>query len=451
VDLREEHVRELERAARERLPLAQVLLVAFLVGALPIEAYYYPAHRDGYVAVLALEVVVSLLAYVAVRLRPDRARVIALAWASAMGLCILGYYPLVDGDATLALAAVLCLISAMPALLPFGLWHQVVLCLVCGGGFMALAVAGVSSALPWPYLLVALAAVGSLSTIGARSLVHYRLEALQRESVLRQAQSDLYLALRRAQEAVEMRSRLVANVSHELRTPVNVIIGYADMVLDAVDDASLVRNLSRRIREYAVSLDTLIAQLLDLSRLSCGKLDAARESVDLARLIDDVAHDARLLVRGKPVAIVAECAVPTVTSDRMRIRQILNNLVTNAARATASGRIAIAARAERDMLVLTVSDTGCGIAHEEHERIFDAFEQGRDADTGVGGIGLGLAIVRQLAELLGGGVTLASTLGAGSTFTVRLPGALEDAAPESRHASLLGAGGSLARDCDSAL
>jgi hypothetical protein len=232
---------------------------------------------------------------------------------------------------------------------------------------------------------------------------------------------------------------------------VNVIIGYADMVLDAVDDAALVRSLSRRIREYAVSLDTLIAQLLDLSRLSCGKLDVASETVDLARMIDDVAHDARLLVRGKPVAVTSECTVPTATSDRMRLRQILNNLVTNAARATASGRISIAARMERDALVLTVGDTGCGIALEEHKRIFDAFEQGRESDAGAGGIGLGLAIVRQLAELLGGDVSLASTPGEGSTFMVRLPRALADAAAPERYAPAPRDQATLAGDCDSAL
>ncbi len=452
MDLREEHGRELERVTGERFPLAQMLLIAFIAGALPIELHYYPAHRDTYVAVLAGEVVLSLVAYLALRRWPERARAIAVAWASAMALCVLAYYPLVDGDATLALAALLCLISAMPALLPVGLWHQVVLCVVCSAGFLGLAALGVRSSLPWPYLVVALGAVGSLSTLGASSLVRYRLEAVQRESVLRQAQDNLYVALRRAEEAVEMRSRLVANVSHELRTPVNVIIGYSDMVLDAVGDASLVRSLTRRIREYAMSLDALISQLLDLSRLSCGKLDVAREPVDLARLVEDVAHDARLLVRGKPVEVVAECSVPTIVSDAMRLRQILNNLVTNAARATASGRITIAAHADRDAVVLTVRDTGCGIPPEEHKRIFDAFEQGARADAGAGGIGLGLAIVRQLVELLGGVVSLTSEPGAGAAFTVRLPRAAVD---EARAASAAprapGDAASLGGGCGSAL
>lgn len=418
---REQHVLELERLARVRLPLAVALLLAFLGGALPIEAYYYPGHLRGYCFVLGIETVLSLLALVAVRWRPREARLVATVWASAMGLCVLGYYPLVGGDATLALAAVLCVITAMPAILPFGLRHQLAVCSVVTLGLIGVLLSGVPSALPFPYLIVSLVAVGTLSTIGAASLVGYRIDAMQREAVLRQAHEQLRLALGRAEAAVDLRSRLVANVSHELRTPVNVIVGYADMVLDASDDPKTVRSLVRRIRRYAVSLDALIAQLLDLSRLSCGKVDVAREPIDLARVIDEVAHDARLLTRGKPVVVTPSCAVREIESDPLRLRQILNNLVTNAARATKSGRIAIDARRDGDCLILTVSDTGCGIASDKQASIFDAFEQVGAQIPGESGIGLGLAIVRQLVEVLGGDVTVRSALGAGSTFTVRLP------------------------------
>ena len=420
VDPRETHLVQLERAARSRLPLAVALLLAFLVGALPIETYYYPAHVRGYVLVLGVELTLSVVALLLVRRWPHRSRAIATAWASVMGLCVIAYYPLVGGDATLALAALLCVISAMPAILPFGRAHQIFLCSTCTIGLLVVIATGIPSALPWPYLVVSLLAVGSLTTIGAGMLVGYRLQALQREAVLRQAHENLRLALGRAEGAVELRSRLVANVSHELRTPVNVIVGYADMVLDAGDDPKLVRSLVRRIRQYAVSLDALISELLDLSRLSCGKVEVVCEPIDLQRMIEELAHDARLLTRGKPVAVVAACEVETVLSDPLRLRQILNNLVTNAARATQTGRIAIGAHREGERLALVVADTGCGIAPDKHAAIFDAFEQVGGA-PGSGGIGLGLAIVRQLVEVLGGEVSVDSTLGAGATFTVRLP------------------------------
>jgi len=443
VDPREQHALGLERLACARLPFAVGMLLAFMLGALPIEAYYYPSHVETYVVVLAVELALSGLTLLACRWWPHRARAIATAWASVMALSVLAYYPLVGGDATLALAALLCLISAMPAILPFGLWHQIVLCSVCTIGFVAIVASGVPSALPWPYLLVSLLAVGSLSTIGASSLVRFRLEAQQREAVLRQAQENLHLALGRAESAVELRSRLVANVSHELRTPVNVIVGYADMVLDSVDDPKLVKNLARRIRQYAVSLDSLISELLDLSRLSCGKVELVSERIDLSRLVDEVAHDTRLLVRGKPVAVSADCRVAELTSDPMRVRQILNNLVTNAARATQSGSIEIVARRDGSWLQISVRDTGCGIAAEQQERIFNAFEQVGAKPVGASGIGLGLAIVRQLVEVLGGEITVVSALGAGATFHVRLPLEREvtPVAPEAR--APIVAGGSL--------
>src|SRR5690606_23669970 len=110
-----------------------------------------------------------------------------------------------------------------------------------------------------------------------------------------------------------------------------------------------------------------------------------------------------------------------VMGDAIRLRQILNNLVTNAARATRSGRIEIAAREQDDWLVLTVSDTGCGIPPDKQASIFDAFVQLGNAPGGASGIGLGLAIVRQLTDLLGGTVGVTSAPGEGSTFSVRLP------------------------------
>jgi signal transduction histidine kinase len=421
VDSREQHARELEKLARARLPLAVALLLAFLVGALPIEAYYYPWHLRGYCLVLGIQTGLSLVTLVAARWWTDRARLVAAVWATVMGLCVLAYYPLVGGDATLAMAAVLCVISAMPAILPFGLRHQLALCVSVTIGLIVILLMGTASALPFPYLVVSLVAVGTLSTIGATSLESYRLDAMQREAVLRQAHEHLRLALGRAESAVEMRSRLVANVSHELRTPVNVIVGYADMVLDSVDDPKTVRSLVRRIRQYAVTLDSLISQLLDLSRLTCGKVEVVAEPIDLSRVVEEVAHDARLLTRGRSVTISSSCTVTGLQSDPLRLRQILNNLVTNAARATQSGRIGIDARREGDWLVLAVSDTGCGIAPEKHAAIFDAFEQVGRLTSSESGIGLGLAIVRQLVEVLDGEISVESTLGSGATFAVRLP------------------------------
>lgn len=241
---------------------------------------------------------------------------------------------------------------------------------------------GTATSLPWQYSFVAFLAVLTTSSIGARSLSRFR-EAFERESILRQPHDQLRTALGRAQDAVEMRSRLVANVSHELRTPLNVIVGYADMLVDA-DDPTIVDDAAPRIRDYAVSLKDWVSDLLDLSRLTCGKLAATVENVALAPLLEDMARGARAIAGSKSVDVTVACDLDHLRTDAMRLRQILNNLATNAAKFTDAGTITIRARREQ----------GTG-----------AFEQlGPEQGAKSGGVGLGLAIVRLPFVAAGTGV-----------------------------------------------
>jgi signal transduction histidine kinase len=424
VDPRAEYRRELEALALRRLPLAMAVFMLFVAGALPIELYYFPAHLRPYLAVYAVEALACAAAWIAARRWRSRTQAIATAWTCAAGLCVAAYYPLVGRDATLAMAALTCLVAAMPALLPLGVRHQATLGAVCALALFAVVVSGVPSSLPWPYVAIAFLSVTLLTSLGAHSVARFRWEAFQRQAALEQTHEHLHTALARAESAAEMRSRLVANVSHELRTPLNVIIGYTDMLLDAGADVAKVADTARRIRDYAVSLEALVSELLDLSRLAYGKVEVALAEIEIPPLLAEVAQGTRQLLRGKPVEVAVEGAVAWCHSDRLRLRQILNNLATNAAKFTAEGAITIAARAERDRLVLQVRDTGCGIPPEAHERIFAVFEQAAPPGRGPGGMGLGLAIVRQLTDLLGGTVAVASTPGAGAVFTVTLPGAV---------------------------
>lgn len=398
------------------------ILAFFILGALPIELYFYPDRLRPYLAVYAVEMAVCAVAWVVAWRRPAHARAIATAWGTALGCCIAAYYPLVQADATLAMAALICLVTAIPATLPFDVRHQLVFGLGCAASLVGILLWGLPMSLPWQYTFVAFVAVLTTSTIGARTIARFRWEAFEREATLRQAHDQLRIALGRAEDIVEMRARLVANVSHELRTPLNVIVGYTDMLLEPTTDLAAVADTAPRIRHYAVSLEALVSELLDLSRLTCGKVDLSVEEVDLEPLLADVARGARAMLGGKPVAVEVRCEVARVSSDRLRLQQILNNLATNAAKFTDAGTIAIQARPEQDTIVFTVCDTGCGIPAAQHDAIFDAFEQGatgRDGKTS--GIGLGLAIVRQLTDLLGGTVSVASAPGRGATFTVRLP------------------------------
>jgi len=212
---------------------------------------------------------------------------------------------------------------------------------------------------------------------------------------------------------VQFRSRLVASVSHELRTPINVIVGYADVLRDPEAEHDLVIDAAGRIREYAVSLQALVSDLLDLSRLSCAPIELTVTEFAIDAFLEEVAEGARRV----------ECGVPRWRTDQLRLRQVLNNLATNAAKFTHAGEIVIRARARRGWISFEVSDSGCGIAEDQQERIFSAFEQVAPAREGGGGIGLGLAIVRQLCDVLGGSVTVTSAPGRGSTFVVLLPDA----------------------------
>jgi signal transduction histidine kinase len=422
VDLQREHRDELERLALRRLPLAMGILALFIGGALPIELNFYPDRLIPYLAVYAVELVVCVLAWAAALRWPSHARAIATAWGALLGFCVAAYYPIVQADATLAMAALICLVTAIPATLPFGVWHQLIFGLSCALSFIGIFLWGLPMSLPWQYTFIALLAVLTTSTIGARTISRFRREAFEREAILRQAHEQLRIALGRAEDTVELKTRLVANVSHELRTPLNVIVGYTDMLLDADNDRDAVADAAPRIRQYAVSLEALVSELLDLSRLTCGKVELTCAEVEVRPLLEEAARGARVVLQEKPVRVEIDCQVARIVSDPMRLQQILTNLGTNAAKFTDEGSITIAAYTDQDTVAFVVRDTGCGIPAAQHESIFDAFEQGAtEPGRKTSGIGLGLAIVRQLTDILGGSVSVASTPGAGSTFTVRLP------------------------------
>jgi signal transduction histidine kinase len=421
VDPHREHRDELERLALRRLPTAMAILAIFIGGALPTEIHFYPDRFDAYVGVYLVELLVCGVAWLAASRWPQHARAIATAWGALLGACVASYYPIVQADATLAMAALICLVTAIPATLPFGVWHQLVFGLSCAASLIGILLWGLPMSLPWQYMFIAFLAVLTTSTIGARTVARFRWEAFEREANLRQAHEQLRIALARAEDTVELRARLVANVSHELRTPLNVIVGYTDMLLD-VENRAAVADAAPRIRHYAVSLEALVSELLDLSRLTCGKVDLNVEPVEIAPLLQEIARGARAVLGAKPVTIETVCRIASVATDRMRLQQILNNLATNAAKFTDAGSIALSAYGDQDTVVFEVRDSGCGIPPAQHEAIFDAFEQVSSGPGGKsGGIGLGLAIVRQLTDLLGGTVSVTSRLGEGATFTVRLP------------------------------
>lgn len=237
-------------------------------------------------------------------------------------------------------------------------------------------------------------------------------------------------ALRLAKEAAEETSRaksaLLANMSHELRTPLHHIIGFTRLVMRQAQ-AMLPRrqydNLDK-ILHSAEQLSGLINDLLDLSTLEVGQVAVQPVSFALGSLVDTCLHTVALLVKEKPLRLLKELDpdLPMLYTDQDKLKHILMHVLRNAVKFTEAGTITVTAQPQAEMLTVAVADTGIGIPQEACERIFEAFRQLDSSTTRrFGGTGLGLAISRRLAHLLGGEITVQSTVGVGSTFIVTLP------------------------------
>lgn len=224
----------------------------------------------------------------------------------------------------------------------------------------------------------------------------------------------------------QVKSQFLANVTHELRSPVNAIIGLAELLRMSADKGSI-EQIKERLSfmiSSATNLRTIITNILDLSKIEAGKMEVARQDVNALQLISEIAEITRILLGKKPVtvAVTAPGLPVMVNTDPIKLRQILMNLVSNAAKFTESGRIDIALSVLGNCLVIAVSDTGIGIKEEDLHKLFTAFSQVEDAKTKTHeGTGLGLTISKNLAELIGGTISITSTYGKGTTFAVSLP------------------------------
>lgn len=232
-----------------------------------------------------------------------------------------------------------------------------------------------------------------------------------------------------AEEARKSKATFVANVSHELRTPLNVILGLADVLLRASEVPG--EELPATVREDLAilyrnceHLSSMVNDVLDLSQVEAGKLALRREWVDVGGLIDDALRIVQPLLerKGLTLQVSKPGELPLLYCDPRRIRQVILNLLSNAARHTEKGSIAVQVRHEEPYVVVSVADTGPGIAEEDAKRIFEPFEQGAGGMLGTHrGSGLGLSISRQFVEMHDGRIWLQSELGSGSTFTFKLP------------------------------
>jgi PAS domain S-box-containing protein len=250
---------------------------------------------------------------------------------------------------------------------------------------------------------------------------------------LKATQNALVTAMQESERANHAKSQFLANMSHELRTPLNAIIGYSEMLVDEARDnghKGMAGDLNR-IHMAGRHLLGLIDDVLDLSKIEAGKMDLKRDEFLLQTVIDDVAATVLPLVseRGNGLATDCPADLAPMNSDQMKVRQILYNILSNAAKFTSDGSIAVTVRREpeddRDWIMIDIADTGIGMSADQLEKVFGEFIQADSSTTReYGGTGLGLAISRQMARMLGGEISAASTPGEGSVFSIRLPASL---------------------------
>jgi signal transduction histidine kinase len=256
------------------------------------------------------------------------------------------------------------------------------------------------------------------------------------------AAQSIQLRIQRNQlrDVNRLKSEFLANVSHELRTPLNAIMGYSELIHDQIYGPISVdaQDAIAGVLASSSNLLRLINQILDLSRIEAGRMEVYFEKLNLHSLVTAVIREAEAMGRDRPYKVQLCCPADLqVHSDAVKLQQILTNLIANAIKFTSQGTVIVDVRGgdgADDFIYIAVKDTGIGIRAEHLELIFEEFRQVDGSSTRrYGGTGLGLAIARRLAEMLGATLTVESTYGIGSTFTIRLPRTPPTRSPRGRN------------------
>jgi signal transduction histidine kinase len=284
----------------------------------------------------------------------------------------------------------------------------------------AIAVLGVQLAglVPLPYLYGGWTALGTLTAIGSYLLMGAFLWA--NDGLYRRLLDRVRAAEEAEREANRAKSSFLANMSHELRTPLNAVLGYAELVAEdaaALGQQGMVDDLGKAQRSGRHLL-RLVNDILDLSKIEAGRLELALVDVDVEQLVEEAADEVAGLFAEHNNRLIREVRPHRVRADRLRLRQCLLNLLSNAGKFTLDGTVTV----RFDGGVCEVIDTGVGMNEAQQLRLFVPFVQG-DAEIAVtyGGTGLGLAIVQRLLRQMGGDISIRSAPGAGTTARFWVP------------------------------
>ena len=241
-------------------------------------------------------------------------------------------------------------------------------------------------------------------------------------------EEELIRAREGAEAANRAKSMFLATMSHELRTPLNAVLGFAELLeLEMADHGIHTWDSDvQKIRRAANHLLGLISEVMDVSKIEAGRMELQPDRFDIAALVQEVAAGVSPLALRNRVQLQVVCEPAWLYGDRVRIGQCLFNLVGNACKFTCDGQVVVEARpdpgSDGEWYTVRVSDTGIGIRPEDLEKLFRYFTQLESSNARkYGGTGLGLAISRKLSRMMGGDITVESTLGLGSTFTFRFP------------------------------
>jgi signal transduction histidine kinase len=425
-DVRREYDAQTARLIGDRLRAATVVYAVSFGLIWFVECYANPERFRWYGVTYGLEVAAlgGAAWWMQRRSVPLRQCImVAVLSIVAVVACITAYRTGVrGGEAEIhALAMVGIAVGAM-VLFPWGGGPQVAVVAACLAGYLAAVAIGLQSVTPIGTHVITLTTIGALTVGSAAFLDRFRFGYVRQAAALRRTNAALAASNRALQEADRAKTEFLASISHELRTPLNVTMGYQQLLQEGTFGTlpdSAQEPLGRVLSSLRMLL-ALVNDFLDLSRLETRRLPLRIVPIELAPLCREVLSWIEPLVHGKPIALACDVPADAVAlADAERLRQVLVNLLSNAAKFTERGRIALRARPEPDAIVLEVADTGVGIPAGEQAVIFEPFRRGSHAQR-FGGVGIGLALSRQLAEAMGGTIAVASEPGAGATFAVRL-------------------------------
>jgi signal transduction histidine kinase len=257
------------------------------------------------------------------------------------------------------------------------------------------------------------------------------IDSFKRITDLEKTNEELITAKKEAEESNQAKSVFLANMSHELRTPLNAILGYSELLQDVAEDVEVEEDFVpdlKKINGAGEHLLNLINDILDLSKIEAGKMQLFPEDCEVENLIEEVSTTVSPMMgkNGNEFKIDSEEDLGSITVDTTRLRQVLMNVLSNAAKFTQKGEVMLKVFRdkceENDWMIFRVKDTGVGINPDHINKLFKSYAQ---ADPSVakkyGGTGLGLAISQSFCCMMGGAISVESVIGNGSTFTIKLP------------------------------